>query len=94
MVKDADFSVIIGNLYKMGSNEILRRYVPEYERQSILTEAHGGVAGGHYAGRETTQNILRLGLWWPTVHNDSKAYCRACDVYKERGGHRKEMNCL
>lgn len=42
----------------MGSDEILHRYVTEYERQSILAEAHGGVVGGHYAGRATAQKIL------------------------------------
>jgi hypothetical protein len=25
----------------------------------ILAEVHDGIAGGHYAGKETTQNILR-----------------------------------
>jgi len=34
----------------MGIDEILRRYVPKFERTSILAEAHGGVAGGHYVG--------------------------------------------
>lgn len=43
-------------------------------------EAHGGDAGGHYAGYATTHKILRTGLWWPTLHQDSKAHCRACDI--------------
>lgn len=43
-------------------------------------EAHGGAAGGHYEGREIAQKILRAGLWWPTLHQDSKNYCKACDV--------------
>jgi len=37
----------------MGTYEILRRYVPEFEHASILVEAHGGVEGGHYIGKET-----------------------------------------
>eukprot|EP00253_Pinus_taeda_P033049 PITA_33049 len=53
VLRTANFSVIAGNLYKMGSNEILRCYVPEFERSIILLEAHGGVAGGHYAGKAT-----------------------------------------
>lgn len=53
VVRAANFSVIVGNLYKMRLNEVIHRYVPEYERQSILDEAHGGVAGGHYAGKAT-----------------------------------------
>jgi len=64
----------------MGLDEILRKYVPEHERQMILIEAHGGAAGEHYAGKDTAQNILRGGLWWPTLHKDAKEYCRACDM--------------
>lgn len=58
VVKVENFFITIGNLYKMGSDEILRRYVPKYEFQSILPKVHGGVARGHYAGRETTEKIL------------------------------------
>ena len=47
------FTLIRGQLYKMGVDEVLRRYVPEFERPSILAEAHGGIAGGHYAGKKT-----------------------------------------
>lgn len=54
VVRVAEFSIIVGHLYKMGSDEVSCRYVPYYEKQSILTEWHGGVVGGHYAGRETT----------------------------------------
>jgi len=51
----------------------------------ILVEVHSGVDGGHYAGKDTTQNILRAGLWWPTLHKDAKEYCRACDVSQTVG---------
>lgn len=62
MVHATDFSVIMRNLYNIGTDEILYRYVLEFEHASILTEGHGGVAGGHYAGREIAQNILRVRL--------------------------------
>lgn len=48
-----DFSVIEGHLYKIGKNKILRQYVPDFERNCILVEGHGGVVGGHYAGKVT-----------------------------------------
>jgi hypothetical protein len=76
----ADFSLIAGKIYKMGPDEILRRCVMEEERPLILEEAHEGIAGGHYAGKETTQKILRDGLWWPTLHKYAKEYYKACDV--------------
>lgn len=74
------FSVIVGHLYKMGNDEILRRYVLELEQSSILTDAHGGPTGGHYVGRATAQKILRVGLWCLNLHHDSKTHCKACDV--------------
>lgn len=43
-------------------------------------EAHGGTAGGNYAGRANTQKILRVGLWWLTLHQDPKAHCKVCDI--------------
>jgi hypothetical protein len=52
-VHAAYFSLIAGKLYNMGPDEILRRCVMEAERPLILTEAHEGIAGGHYARKET-----------------------------------------
>lgn len=80
VVHAVDFSEIARNLYKMGANKILRRYVPDFEQNSILVKAHGGVAGVNYAGNMTSQKILHKGLWWPMLHKDCKAYCRVCDA--------------
>jgi hypothetical protein len=80
VVHAADFSLIVGQLYNMGPDEILRRCVMETERTLILVEAHEGIAGGYYAGKATTQKIHRAGFWWPTLHKDAKEYYRACDV--------------
>lgn len=52
----------------------------KFERGQVLAETHGGVAGGHYVGCTTTQKILHDGLWWPTLHQDSKAYYWAYDI--------------
>lgn len=48
-----DFSVILGNLYKMVADEISQRYVPYFKRDNILAESNGGDAGGHYVGKAT-----------------------------------------
>eukprot|EP00253_Pinus_taeda_P018158 PITA_18158 len=85
VIRAIDFIVIVGHIYKMGNDEILRRYVPKFERRQILAKAHGWVAGGHYAGRATAQKILCARLWWPTLHQDSKANCQACNVCQRRG---------
>jgi hypothetical protein len=66
VVRVADFSLIVGELYKMGPDDIMRRCVMEAERPLILAKEHEGIAGGHYVRKETTQKVLRDGLWWPT----------------------------
>jgi hypothetical protein len=81
----ADFSLIARQLYNMGPNEILRRCVMEEEIPLILAESHEGIARGHYAGKATTQKVLRASLWWPTLHRDAKDYYRACDVCQRVG---------
>jgi hypothetical protein len=85
VVRAAEFPLIAGQLYTMGPDEILRRCVMEVERPLILVEAHEGVVGGHYAGKEIAQIVLRAGLWWLTLHKDSKDYYRACDVCQRVG---------
>jgi hypothetical protein len=78
----------------MGLDEILRRCVMEAEIPLIMAEAHEGIVGGHYAGKETTQKILRDGLQWPTLHKDSKEYYKACDVFHRVGKPLEEMKFL
>ena len=85
MVRAAEFTLIAGQLYKMGPDEILRRCVLEHEKLLILAEAHSGAAGGHYTGKATAQKILTAGLWWPTIHKDAREYCHSCDICQRTG---------
>ena len=57
----------------------------EHERPIILAEAHEGIDGGHYTGKSTTQKILSVGLWWPTISKDAKEYFQTCDVCQSIG---------
>ena len=50
----ADYQLIAGHLYKMVTDNILRRCVLEHEIPRILVEAHEGITGGPYAGKYTT----------------------------------------
>jgi hypothetical protein len=77
------FQLIAEQLYNMGPYEILRRCVMESKIPLILAEAHEGIVGGHYAGKETTQKVLRAGLWWPTLHKDANEYYRPVMYVKE-----------
>jgi hypothetical protein len=54
--------------------------VIEHERPLILEKGHDGLVGGNYEGKSTAHNILRVELWWPTLHRDAKEYYQTCDV--------------
>ena len=76
-----------------GPDEILRRCVFDHERHWIMSEAHASVAGGHYVGKETVHNILQAGLWWKTIHVDTKSFYHPCDIFHitKKLSHRDKM---
>jgi hypothetical protein len=43
----ADYQLIVGQLYKLGLDNILKRCVLNHKRHDIPWEFHNGVAGGH-----------------------------------------------
>jgi hypothetical protein len=96
VVRDADYQMIAGNLYKMGAYNVLRRFVLEHERPRILAEVHEGIDGGHYVGKSTAKKVFHVGMWWPTIHRDAKEYYHKCDVYQRVGkpNRRDEMTVI
>jgi hypothetical protein len=93
VVKVVNYHIMAGNLYKLGANGILRQRVLDYESPMILSEAHKGIAGGHYVGKETGQNILCAGLWWPTLHKDAKEFFQDVMFFKGLEIHLEGMRC-
>jgi hypothetical protein len=41
--------------------------------------------------KETTQNILCAGLWWPTLHKDAKEFFRVVTFVRDLGSLLGEM---
>ena len=85
VVKVAKFTLITGQLYKLGPDEVLHRCVMPHEKEAIIKEAHSSATGGHFVGKLTAQKILAAGLWWPTLYKDTKEFCRCCDICQRVG---------
>jgi hypothetical protein len=85
VVKEVDYQLIVGNLNKLGADGILRPCVLEHERTTIFEEAHNEIVGGHYIGKEMTQNILCAWIWWPTLFKDVKEYFQSYNVCQRVG---------
>jgi hypothetical protein len=89
----ANFSLIVGHLYKMGPDEILRRCVTEAKRPLILAESHEGIAGGHSVGKATGQKVLRVAFGGLPYIEMLKTILEHVTYAKELGNHPKEMKC-
>ena len=66
--KSAPFTWIGGNLFKLGSDQILIICVREEEVFDILFTYHYGHCGGHFANKRTTFKVIQDGYYWPALH--------------------------
>ncbi|XP_027157814.1 uncharacterized protein LOC113759438 [Coffea eugenioides] len=80
-------------LWKIGSDQIIRRCVPESETPSILTHCHNYACGGHFGPKRTARKILDCGFYWETLFRDAYAFCKSCEKCQKFGSlsHRDEM---
>ncbi|CAN6576807.1 unnamed protein product [Malus baccata var. baccata] len=80
-------------LFKYCPDQIIRRYVPESEQQSILTFSHTLACGGHFGAKKTSLKVLQSGFFWPTLFKDSFDFCSKCDRCQKMGNisRRNEM---
>jgi len=83
--KSAPFTWIGGNLFKLGLDQILRICVMEEEVFDILLTCHDGPCGGHFSAKRTTFKVLRVGYYWPTLHQDVRRYTSECDRWQRMG---------
>ncbi|XP_022863098.1 uncharacterized protein LOC111383252 [Olea europaea var. sylvestris] len=67
------------NLYRRGTDQIIRRCVPEDEMKPILSRVHASIYGGHFDPTKTAANVLHYGFFWPTLFKDCHNFCRSCD---------------
>ena len=84
-IKATPFTLINGNLYKLGLDDVLHQSALEHERCDIIQEAHSGTAGGHFSVDITIKKILQFGLWWPSINKDYKNKISQCDACQRIG---------
>ena len=72
-------------LFKYYADQIIRRCVPEEERQEILIHCHKNACGGHFASQKTAMKVLQSVFYWPSLFKDAHNVCRACDKCQRLG---------
>ncbi|XP_050890921.1 uncharacterized protein LOC127096386 [Lathyrus oleraceus] len=65
-------------LWKFGSDQVIRRCVPDNEIESILNFSHASQVGGHFGPQRTARKVLDSGFYWPTVFKDAYETYRTC----------------
>ena len=70
-VRSRNFCLVSDTLYHKGLDDIWRRAIRQFEKHTILQEAHDGIARGHYVGESTARKVWQSGLWWPTMKKDA-----------------------
>ena len=48
--------------------------------KKVLEELHDGPVGGNFGGNKTTQKILHVGYYQPTLFKHAHEYARKCKV--------------
>ncbi|XP_050909288.1 uncharacterized protein LOC127123071 [Lathyrus oleraceus] len=71
---------VLDNLYlwKFGSDQVIKRCVPDYDMASILNFSHASQVGGHFGPQWTARKVLDSGFYWPTIFKDAYEVYRTC----------------
>ena len=62
--------LLAGRLYQEGDDGVLRLCL-EPSVMNFLQQAHQSSIAIHLAGQQTTQALLILGVYWPSMHQDA-----------------------
>jgi len=82
------------HLWRFGSDQVIRKCVPNHKIQSILQFCDGTTTGGHFGPQRTARRILDYGFYWPNIFRDAHHFSTTSEQCQRAGGtitHRYEM---
>ena len=72
-------------LYKLSSDHVIRRCVPDEEIPQILHSCHAAAYGGHFSGHKPTVKVLQSDYYWPTVFKDAYEFVKCYERCQKTG---------
>uniref|UniRef100_A0A151UHB5 Retrovirus-related Pol polyprotein from transposon opus n=1 Tax=Cajanus cajan TaxID=3821 RepID=A0A151UHB5_CAJCA len=66
-------------LWKLCSDQVIRRCIPDHEIQSVLNFCHASAVVGHLGSQKIARKVLDSGFYWPTIFKDA---WRICSTYE------------
>nr|GEU58055.1 hypothetical protein [Tanacetum cinerariifolium] len=82
-------------LFKICTDQIIRRCVHGQKANDILKACHEGTTWGHHGTNFTAKKVFDAGFFWPTIHWDAHNLVTRCDAcqrqgkFSQPGDHRK-----
>ncbi|GJR45086.1 reverse transcriptase domain-containing protein [Tanacetum coccineum] len=72
-------------LFKICSDQVIRRCVHGIEALDILEACHNGPTGGHHGANLTAKKVFDVGFFWPTIYKDAHELVKNCDSCQRQG---------
>nr|GEU33481.1 reverse transcriptase domain-containing protein [Tanacetum cinerariifolium] len=72
-------------LFKICTDQIIRRCVAGQEAIDILKACQSGPTGGHHGPNYTVRKVFDSGFYWPTIYCDAQNFVKNCDVCQHQG---------
>ncbi|RDY05728.1 Retrovirus-related Pol polyprotein from transposon 17.6, partial [Mucuna pruriens] len=66
-------------LWKHGSDQVIRRCIPDTKISSVLHFCHAAAGDGHHGSTRTARKVLDCGFYWPTIFRDAHQFISACE---------------
>ncbi|XP_022030759.1 uncharacterized protein LOC110931682 [Helianthus annuus] len=67
-------------LYKKGYLAPLLRCVGPEQREYLIKEIHEGICEAHFGARSVVAQLMNLGYFWLSMHQDTSEQLRKCDA--------------
>ncbi|GJX53173.1 synaptobrevin, longin-like domain protein [Tanacetum coccineum] len=74
--------MIDDKLYRKSYLSPWLRCVGPIQANGIIHEIHQGSCGMHVGPQSVVSNIMKLGYYWPSMHNDAKELIQRCEAYQ------------
>nr|GFA03736.1 reverse transcriptase domain-containing protein [Tanacetum cinerariifolium] len=72
-------------LFRICSDQIIRRCVHGQEAFDILKACHEGPHRGHHGANLTAKKVFDAGFFWPTIYRDAHTKIKSCDMCQKQG---------
>nr|GFA10533.1 reverse transcriptase domain-containing protein [Tanacetum cinerariifolium] len=72
-------------LFKVCTDQVIRRCVHSKEALKILEACHNGPTKGHHSANLTAKKVFAVGFFWPTIYKDAHELVKHCDSCQRHG---------